>query len=495
MHGPDAILESHATIQHLPHELLANIITIVATPVSDTVKSIDWLSVRLVCRDAGLWSHIHAYENVSFDWLRLCQARSAQAPLDLYFFNPPEEVYEALFPLLSQIENSRRIRSIQFPHWTRVSPPFLTLYYLAMPSLEHLEAYLGGWSPEDVHLIPILFPRLHTLELAGVSFPKHPALFANIRSLALHGPCCLDHTLSLEDLLAILGAIHRLESLTLLNFELSDIFTTNSPGAIPLVHLPYLSNYRHTNSIRALSRTNNALSFPSTCTVCQTCVSHGATKFAPIDVPIVDILAPTCIRRVLENAVSMAASCAHDIGIMISTTPTGADPWVRIESRGRLARFDGLEPVFGAFVPFCPSDRLTSLKLTNIETTHPVAKWAAVFRAYPTLRSITLVARCDVSNAIAALTPQGPDQPEDRQELLCPALRQVDVMLCTRTNKVLRSLSAALWSSVLRLAHRGAFGSKHFRWRGDSDGHGMRFSRKTPSGRLSLAGCGYSLMW
>ncbi|KAI0754291.1 hypothetical protein C8Q80DRAFT_358765 [Daedaleopsis nitida] len=460
---PREVLELHATIHDLPLELLADIISIVVVAASDSDRTVSTrlLPLRLVCRDwnalacstASLWTNIHASLTVPLEWLLLCLERSGQAPLDILFFYLPQEMVEGLVPLLSQPVHLHRIRILRI-EWTDACPALLALYHLAMPSLERLEMSILLWPSQHEHSIPMSFPRLHTLKLAGVSILKDPAIYTHLRSLALHHFCCPNHQLTLTDLIAVLKAIHRLETLDLSEFSPCNISASELRDADASVRLPYLRKYTIHSTTPVLSSVNRLLSFPMTCTVKVTIADpRDRTSRATIS----DALAP-CIRRMLENAVALIV-CSEDrrfhIRVPAGSEGTRAPPQVEIYHREGAVWMPS--PRFGDFVPFCPSDRLTRLTFSSISRTYSVPKWAAVLRAYPTLQNITITyAYCDVSRMISALTPLGPGHPEDRQELLCPDLRSIRVELYTRTNKVLHSVGRALVTCATARAERGA---------------------------------------
>ncbi|KAI0754263.1 hypothetical protein C8Q80DRAFT_1117031 [Daedaleopsis nitida] len=504
MQGPDAQLVVHkpyATVQDLPHELVADILSIIALgPASDMARSTDWLRLRLVCRDwhtiacstAGLWADIRAYPKVRIEWLRLCLERSAAAPLALLLVMLPEETYGELLPMLSRPENSRRIRVLRI-RFDDVPRAVLALCSLAMPSLEQLETIRESflphwivqpiWLPDKEHLVSPSSPRLHTLRLAGMAFPKNPAFYAALRSLTIREQCCSHHLLSLTDLAAVLRATRRLEALNLSHFEPCDLTMGNSDSDRPIadvpVYLPHLRNYTVHSIVPVLSRVNRILAFPPTCTMVLSirAAPWGRPVVGPVytstHAALADVLAPS-IRLALQDAVTMTVSCGDgQFAIRIpepGATVSGltADPAPESESesdappRARVSVWMQVNippPAFGAFVPFCPSDRLTSLTFGRVKDTYPAAKWAAVFRAYPTLQRITLAeAQRDVSSVFAALTPSaqprgrreegedehGEDGTRPAQEVLCPALRHIEVRLRMRTSKGLSRLAGSL---------------------------------------------------
>ncbi|KAI0754271.1 hypothetical protein C8Q80DRAFT_1265933 [Daedaleopsis nitida] len=460
--------EHLATIQDLPHELLADIFTIVAIPPSDTGINRSFIPLRLVCRGwdvvacatAGLWADIRAYRKTRIEWIQFCLERSAQAPLELLFVMLAKEKYTEMMPLLSRADNSCRIRCLRIrENGTGICPALFPLHSLAMPSLQKLETslvYVPGLEREDS--LPLCFPQLHSLKLSGVSIPKDPAFYANLRSLAVHRNCCSELQFTVADLVAVLGSIRRLEALDLSNFEPYDVYALEVPRYLNgVVHLPYLRSYTIENSLTVCSRINRILSFPSSTVLSVRAVMQSAAmRYVTASDAVAEIFLPS-IRASVENVAAMIVSCGdRHFDIRIPATPDSTDvPRVRIEAWQWYG--SSVPPQFAAFLPFCPSDRLTDLTLLSIQETRSVANWAAVFRTYATLERLKIVqAQCDVSNVFAALTPQGPDQPEERQELLCPALRRVDVEVSTRTNKVLRSLCGCLVKCATARAKRGA---------------------------------------
>ncbi|KAI0718758.1 hypothetical protein C8T65DRAFT_75174 [Cerioporus squamosus] len=267
------------TIQDVPVELLLEIFRILATHCKDSNMPTAWMGVLLVCSywyrvacDASeLWRVIHVGSNT--DWLRLCLQRSARSLVDVHFCGLPTTTVDAAIPLI--VPHAQRIRALHLTGHGRLSADIFAFFARPLPALEELSVLPAEWrSLREAELVPWAqgFRGMRSLALSGVSVPRDPAFYRNMRALELHERCCQASGFTIDDLiLALDAAASTLEELDLSRFE--PIFPEHPPSLLRARScLPSVSS-----SCAASIWTTSSVSSRASTSTSRSLVGHSST--------------------------------------------------------------------------------------------------------------------------------------------------------------------------------------------------------------------------
>ena len=119
-HRGSARVNDESAINHVPDEILADILFLARGDLHSYPDDQKWLKLHLVCRrwrdilcsTSAFWRDISM--NKSVEWVRLCLSRSKDSLLSLRFFHGPSAIPDNAIasPMLADI--TRRVRSLSF---------------------------------------------------------------------------------------------------------------------------------------------------------------------------------------------------------------------------------------------------------------------------------------------------------------------------------------------------------------------------------------------
>ncbi|TFK81664.1 hypothetical protein K466DRAFT_330744 [Polyporus arcularius HHB13444] len=441
------------SIQDMPVELLLEIFRIHATHCKNTSSRTAWLGILLVCSDwyrvacdaSELWRVIHVGSNI--DWLRLCLKRSARSLVDLHFSGLPTATIDAAVPLV--IPHTQRVRAIHLTGHGQLSPHIYHLFAHLLPALEELSVLPAEWrSQREAQLVPWAqgYDAMRSLALSGVSIPRQPAFYHNLRSLELHECCCIASGFTIDDLvLALNAAASTLEELDLSRFDPEiPVHPQTLTPQLPDVHLKRLRGLYMDEHFAVVSRLCKHLTLPPDAFLhLRIYVTHAdQLRYANGAAVLADIVPPG-VCHVLESITDMAVTIGREAySIRARNIPLKPVPpsfssdgapidRVVVDTLGwKPDRLPGLRGILRVYT----AGLLTSLSITLEGTEYPAAEWRSLFVALRLLEKLAIADRSHLNptNAFNALSAPTGD-PGSRhtehsattssQSMLCPSLR------------------------------------------------------------------------
>ena len=391
-------------INILPVELLSEIFVIVAWMARQTATPTGWMQVLLVCKlwndvasdIAELWRVI--YVNSNQDWLRLCLARAPRCLVDLHFVNvSSRDIHSAKHLILPHKDRIRAIRIIDSHN--RLTNGIVDLFTVGLPALGEISFVPVEWRVKretSFALSAEAFPRIRSLALSGISIPRDPAFYKNIRYLELHENCCKDTGFTIRDLLHALHAA----SLTLEYLDLSRFDPIQEPRPIerPQFHLRNLRSFRVDNTFKLASQILKHVWIPPNAYLqLRIAVSGGeAVEHRTTDRLLAAIIPPN-IRVTLDQAedltvlIEQRRFCVQ----VFDTIPPSPFPsrLAQVIRRSERVRVELLGPhapeeALCTVPQVCASAKLTTLSIRSPDVRHDFRNWGIVLDAFPLLENL-----------------------------------------------------------------------------------------------------------
>ncbi|TBU44264.1 hypothetical protein BD309DRAFT_958926 [Dichomitus squalens] len=394
-------------IHRLPVEILAEIFVVFASLESKTVQKAGWTQILLVCKFwysiacdvASLWKVIHVNPNP--DWLRLCLDRAPRCVIDLHIPQLHPRDFNAARHII--VPDRHRIRALHF----RTTHDFLTSNVAdflteGFPALEELTFLPIEWRVKrgtSLGLSADAFPCLRTLVLSGVSIPREPRFYQNLRSFELHEKCSERSGFTIDDLLdALHAASPHLQELDLSRFD-----PTSSPSnnqAIRQIHLQSLRSLYMENDFVVASELTKHLRVPSNVTL-RLRISLPSSGPAPRDTTeqLFAAILPPNMRIAFDSAKELSIHIERNRFVVHVFDSTSSDYQINRPNERRSERvnvgFFGpytYDDALQAVPTFGVSQRLTVLTVTSPSIPQSVAAWKVLLGAFPLLNTFTVYA-------------------------------------------------------------------------------------------------------
>ncbi|PIL23104.1 hypothetical protein GSI_14412 [Ganoderma sinense ZZ0214-1] len=376
-------------IHSLPVELVSEIFTIVACMARQTVTPAAWMQLLLVCKVwkriacdiAELWRVI--YVNSNPDWLRLCLDRAARSLIDLHLANVSARDVQATKQLI--LPHQDRIRAIRInDSHHRLTASIAELFTIGLTALEELSFIPVEWRVKretSFGLSPQAFPWIRSLTLSGISLPRDPTFYSNIRYLELHEQCCKGNGFTIRHLFdALRAASHSLEDLDLSRF---DPIQEDRPVGVAIVR-PLLIPPRIHLRLRIVLAEGEAM-------------EHQTTE------RLLGAMVPPNIRAALDQAEELAVLvererfrvCVLDRTLSSeSSSPEFRDQGILRSERVRVELFGPYFPAEALrAVPIVCAAPLTTLCINSVDIQHDISDWRLALGAFPLLQNLVLHGR------------------------------------------------------------------------------------------------------
>ncbi|RDX39971.1 hypothetical protein OH76DRAFT_475977 [Lentinus brumalis] len=439
------------SIQDMPVELLLEIFRIHATHCKNTSSRTAWMGILLVCSDwyrvacdaSELWRVIHVGSNI--DWLRLCLKRSARSLVDLHFSGLPTATIDAAVPLV--IPHTQRVRAIHLTGHGQLSPHIYHLFAHPLPALEELSVLPAEWrSRREAELVPWAqgYDGMRSLALSGVSIPRDPAFYRNMRSLELHECCCIASEFTIDDLvLALNAAASTLEELELSRFDpVIPVHPQTLTRQLPDVHLKRLRGFYMDEHFHVVSRLCKHLTLPPDAFLhLRIYVTHADQLRYTNGAAVLADIVPPGVCHVLESITDMAVTIGREAySIRARNVPLKPVPpsfssdgapidRVVVDTLGwKPDRLPGLRGMLRVYT----AGLLTGLSITLEGTEYPAPEWRSLFAALRLLEKLAIVDRSHLNPTVAfdALSAPAGDlgsvldkHARSSESVLCPSLR------------------------------------------------------------------------
>ena len=382
-------------IHSLPVELLSEIFTIVAYMARQTTTHTAWMQLLLVC---GLWKRVACeiaelwrviYVNSNPNWLRLCLDRAARSSIDLHLPNLGERDTQAVKRLILPYKDRIRAIYITGSHHgltTRTAD----LFTIDLTALEEFSFIPVEWRVKSETLLGLYtptFPAIRSLTLSGISIPRDPSFYRNIRSLELHEHCCKCKGFTIRDLfLALHAASHSLEELDLSRF---DPIQEPLPEEHPQFQLEKLRSFCMDNSFKLASQIVKPLLIPSrTHLWLRIALAEGDAMEHHTTNRLLAAIVPPNIRVALDQAEELAVLVERDrfrVRVLDSDQDILSSERVRVEILGSYFPAEALRAV-----PVVCAAPLTTLSINSPNIQHDIGDWRHVLAAFPLLENLAV---------------------------------------------------------------------------------------------------------
>ncbi|KAM5543448.1 hypothetical protein V8D89_002699 [Ganoderma adspersum] len=352
---------------------------------------------RIACDIAELWRVIHVNSNPN--WLQLCLDRAARSLIDLHLTNISARHVQATKHLILPHKDRIRAMRINDSHY-RLKTNIADLFTIGMTALEELSFVPVEWRVKEETSFALsaqTFPRIQSLTLSGISIPREPSFYRNIRSLELHEQCCKGNQFTILDLFdALQAASHSLEDLDLSRF---DPIQEPRPVERPQFHLRNLRSLCMDNSFRLASQiVKHLLIPPRTHLRLRIALAEGeAIEHHPTERLLAAIVPPN-IRVVLDQAEELAVLVERERFRVRVLDKTPSSPFPGLRDRDILRSERVRVEILGSYypaealraVPVVCAAPLTTLSINSPNIQHDIGDWRLVLGAFPALENLVL---------------------------------------------------------------------------------------------------------
>nr|VWP01913.1 Histone H2A [Ganoderma boninense] len=370
-----------------------------------TVAPTAWMQLLLVCKlwkkiacdIAELWRVI--YVNSNPNWLQLCLNRAARSLIDLHLANVWAGDIQAAKHLI--LPHKHRIRAIRIhDSHNRLTTSIVDLLTIGLTTLQELSFVPVEWRVKrevSLGLSPQAFPRIQSLTLSGISLPRDPSFYRNIRYLELHEQCCKSNGFTIRHLFdALRAASPSLEDLDLSRF---DPIQEERPVEHPQFHLTSLRSFCMDNSFRLASQIVKALLIPPRIHLrLRIVLAEGEAMEHQTTERLFAAIVPSNIRVALDQAEELAVLVERErFRVRVLDKAPSPDPRdrgglhserVRIELHGSYFPAEALRAV-----PVVCAAPLTTLCINSPDIQHDISDWRLAFDAFPLLENLVLHGR------------------------------------------------------------------------------------------------------